>query len=76
MQVGVIVSTSHLCMRVVTGPGGGGAAAAGGAGSEAGGTGTFIYSWDPALKNNKNHKDKGRNPGWSAKGDLGIGQGS
>lgn len=44
MQVGVIVSTSHLCMRVVTGPGGGGAAAAGGAGSEAGGTGTFIYS--------------------------------
>ena len=44
MQVGVIVSTSHLCMRVVTGAGGGGAAAAGGAGSEAGGTGTFIYS--------------------------------
>lgn len=31
---------------------------------------TFIYSYDPAPKNNKNQRNKGRNPRQNVKGDL------
>lgn len=64
MQIGTIVSKSHLCMRMVTGLRRQGRGETGTAG--------HLYSYDPALKNNKNQRNEGKNPRQNIKGNLGT----